>query len=286
MIAERKYLKKPNQIYSQFQIRKGSDGILAEILFLLIMNRRKFSEQLLRVIASYSLLGTLSFPDLQATSVKPIMDRWQKELHEISLDLKQGGLKPAQWQSQVDQLFAQISLPDLLERIDFEGLVRQLSLPEQGVNTRPISLPQLSDLPERLAFYSKLFGMKKDRAVIPHGHQNMASIHYVLAGEVHLRQYEKLAADKSHMLIHKTVDETGEVGSYSSISDEKNNIHWLKATSPTAFTFDVMVLDIAGKPYDINNIDPHRGSVERRGMRVPKITVAEGLERYGYDPHH
>ena len=81
--------------------------------------------------------------------------------------------------------------------------------------------------------------MRRDRAIIPHGHKNMVSCHYVLKGEFRLKQYDKVDETDNHMIIAPTIDEVARVGSHSSISDEKNNVHWLRATTETAFTFDV-----------------------------------------------
>lgn len=250
------------------------------------MNRRQFNRTVLSSVASYALLESLTFGLLQGQSLPGPLTTWLQSLQTMSEDLKQGGIRPEQWQVQVEDLFRRLSLEELIEKIDFSQVQRTLRLPDRGVSTQVVRLPTLVGLPDEWAFYSKIFGMKKDRSVIPHGHRNMASCHYVLQGEVHLRQYEKLEEDATHMLIEKTVDERGIAGSYSSISDERNNIHWLKSLTETAYTFDVIVLDIRNQAYDIDNIDPLQGSVETKGMRVPKITVAEGLNRYGYDLHH
>lgn len=80
---------------------------------------------------------------------------------------------------------------------------------------------------------------------------------------------------------------TGCLGSHSSISDEKNNVHWLRATTETAFTFDVIVLDIKGEPYDINNVAPYDAEKVAGGrLRVRKLDVDEALRKYGHDTHH
>jgi hypothetical protein len=149
-----------------------------------------------------------------------------------------------------------------------------------------VEFPRLDGIPPDLVFVRKIFGMKKDRAIIPHGHKNMVSCHYVLSGELRLRHYDKVEEDETHMLIEPTVDRLVGAGTHSSISDERNNIHWLQAKTETAFTFDVIVLDLQGKPWDVENIDPD--GAERTGgrLRVRKLAVAEALEKYGHDMHH
>jgi hypothetical protein len=109
----------------------------------------------------------------------------------------------------------------------------------------------------------------------------------VLKGEFQLRQYDKVGETDTHMIIVPTVDEAARAGSHSSISDERNNVHWLRATTDTAFTFDVLVVDLKGKPTDINNIDPD-GAEKLSGhqLRVRKLPVEEALRKYGHDDHH
>jgi hypothetical protein len=155
------------------------------------------------------------------------------------------------------------------------------------VKTKWVTLPRLEGLPEKLAFYGKVFGMRKDRAIIPHGHRNMVSCHYVLQGEVWLRHYQKIEEDAAHMVIEPTIDQRGGVGSHSSISDERNNVHWLRATTDTAYTYDVLVVDLAGKKWEVDNIDPDGAEkVSGNRLRVRKLGLDEALQKYGHDTHH
>jgi hypothetical protein len=248
------------------------------------MDRRQF---LIGSIASWSLLRTLFSTDAFADSVKPVTRDWLKGLHEMSLDLEKGKITPGQWQVKIDELFDRVSLPDLLARIDFARLVQGFEYPDLGVNTKWVSFPRLDGVPEALAFHSKIFGMKKDRAIIPHGHRNMVSCHYVIQGEFRLRHYDKIEEDGTHMVIAPTIDQIARIGSHSSVSDEKNNIHWLRATTDTAFTYDVLIVDLNGNKWDVDNIDPY-GAEKIAGsrLRVRKLPLAEALAKYGHDSHH
>ncbi len=251
------------------------------------MNRREFSKSLVGSIASYALFRTLFATDAFADSVKPVTHAWLKDLHEMSQDLNAGKITPGQWQTRIAGLFDRVSLEELLARIDFDKLIQGFEYPDLGVNTKWVKFPQLEGVPENLAFYSKIFGMKKDRAIIPHGHRNMVSCHYVLKGDLWLRHYEKIEEDGTHMIIEPTVDQLARVGSHSSISDEKNNIHWLRATTDTAFTYDVLIVDVAGKKYEVDNIDPYGAEkIAGNQLRVRKLPLKEALNKYGHDSHH
>ena len=251
------------------------------------MDRREFTKSLLGTLASYSLLQTLFTRDAFSTPVKPITASWVRDLNDMSRDLKTGHIAPTVWQAKVRALYDRIELPALLAAIDFDKLSAGFEYPDLGVSTRPVEFPALDGIPRDIVFLRKIFGMRKDRAIIPHGHKNMASCHYVLKGEFQLKQYDKVEETDTHMVIEPTIDEIARIGSHSSISDEKNNVHWLRATTETAFTFDVIVLDVKGEPYDINNVDPYDAEKVAGGrLRVKKLDVEEALRKYGHDTHH
>ena len=93
--------------------------------------------------------------------------------------------------------------------------------------------------------------------------------------------------EKNHLIVKPTVDRVAQVGDASSISDEKNNIHWFIADSPQAFTFDVIMLDLGGKSYDIHNIDIRDGEKIQNGLiRAQKMDVEAALKKYGKETHH
>jgi hypothetical protein len=251
------------------------------------MNRRELIQSLLGTVASYSLLETLFSRDAFGAAVKPVTDSWVRELNDMSRELKTGRIAPGLWQARVRALYDRIPPAELLAAVDFDRLTKYFDFPDLGVSTRPVDFPRLAGLPEDIVFQRKVFGMRRDRAIIPHGHKNMASCHYVLKGEFRLKQYDRVEEDDTHMVIVPTIDEVARVGSHSSISDEKNNVHWLRATTETAFTFDVIVLDVQGKPYDIENIDPDGAETLSGGrLRVKKLAVDEALRKYGHDTHH
>ena len=251
------------------------------------MNRREFSKSLTTSIASYALFRSLFLKDAFADAIKPVTDSWLRDLHDMSMDLRQGQITPTQWQSKVNELFDRVELEYLLRGIDFEKLAHGFEYPDLGVHTKSVRFPALAGLPVNLAFFSKIFGMKKDRAIIPHGHRNMVSCHCVIKGDFRLRHYDKLEDSDTHMIILPTVDEVVRIGSHSAISDERNNIHWLKAMTETAFTYDVIVVDLGGEKYEIENIDPYSSEKLANGqLRVAKLSVEDALQKYGHDTHH
>jgi len=252
------------------------------------MNRREFSNGLIETVVSYSLIDSLFVSNVFAKNIKPMAKHWALSLNECCADLKKESISPLEWQNHIQQLYKKIELRELLQFIDFENLTKGFNYPDFGVNTKPVKFPKLNGLPEKTVFVKKIFGMKRDRAIIPHGHSNMASAHLIIGGQMHLRNYEKINQEgDKHLIIKPTLDKTTGLGESSTISDEKDNIHWFVANTARAFTFDVIMLDLQGKPCDIHNIGIEKKQNLADGMlRVPILDVEAALKKYGKQTHH
>lgn len=251
-----------------------------------MLSRRQFNSRLLNALLSYSLLDSLFATNAIAAKLAPLTKHWANDLQELCMDLQLSSITPAIWQDRVEALFQKIELKELLQFVDFERLVKGMSFPDLGVTTKPVVFPRLEGLPARTVFTKKIFGMKKGRAIIPHGHSNMASAHLVLRGDFHMRHYEKVGEQDAHLLLRPTIDRIASTGSCSSISDERDNVHWFIANSETAFTFDVIMLDLKGKPYDIQNVDIEAGEKQPDGtIRAKILDVETALKKYGKRHH-
>ena len=251
------------------------------------MNRRTFSKHLLTTLSGYALIESLFATQAFHYAIRPIADHWAVQLNEYCADLKKQSLSLLEWQQKIEELYQQVELSELLKFIQFEQLIKGFSYPDLGVHTERVKFPKLHGLPARTAFVKKIFGMQKERAIIPHGHSNMASAHLVLHGEMHLRHYDKIGIDQEHMIIHPTIDKMVRPGESSSISDDKDNVHWMIAHTDQAFTFDVIMVDLNDKQYDIHNLDIYEKQDLSDGtMRVPMLDVETALKKYGKETHH
>lgn len=249
------------------------------------MKRRSFHINLTKALTAYLLLDAADATNAFARKIRPNIDHWANRLNIICSDLKSNTISPAQWQDEIYDLFSSIPLEDILGFIDFERLTRGFEFPDLGVNTRMVKYPEIEGL-EEVVYVKKIFGLKKDRAIIPHGHGNMASSHLILQGDFHLRQYDRVHSDDSSLLVRPTVDKKITSGAHSSISDERNNVHWFIAGSDHSFTFDVIVLDLNGRKYEIDNLDMEAATDAGDGLiRVPVMDVDTALKKYGKHHH-
>lgn len=237
-------------------------------------------------LTSIAFLDLLFTNNLFASPVKTISARWLSELHTMCKDLRTSKITQFEWQKQIAEFHNKLPLSDLLKLIDYENAVKSLKYPDKGVVTKDPIFPKVEGISENYSFSGRIFGMKRERAIIPHGHTNMSSCHRILNGEVLLKQYDRIRDEDDYMIIKKTVEETASAGSFSSISDNKDNVHWLVTNTPYAHTFDVIVAGLHHKPTEVDNIDIYQAQkVEGDLLKVKKLSWKEALGKYG-NSHH
>lgn len=244
-------------------------------------SRREFQQQAIGGLLTWSLLDTLFARDAFAEEVKLIATKWLSELNAMSADLKGKKLEPLAWQKQVEQLLAKVDLPELLKFIDFEKLTKGIKMQERGeLSLRP-TLPKVDGLPTSLVFGNQVFALNKDRSVIPHGHNNMATAFVILKGDFHGRHYDRLEDDKTHMIIRPTIDGTFGPGSHSTVTDLKDNVHWFRATTDGSFIFNIHVMSVRPGPTGRVYIDPDGEKLSDGRIKARKINHAEANKLYG-----
>ncbi len=202
-----------------------------------------------------------------------------RKLDDASRALAQGKIQPVEWQRAGAEFCEGLDVQELCRAADFEHMAAQLPLLDRGTSAEAFHLL------DGQAFTPKIFAMGKGRAIVPHGHRNMVSQHLVLQGEMHGRHYERLRDEPGWMVVRPTIDKVFRTGDFSSISDQRDNVHLFVTTSERAYTLDVIVDNLdRSKPYryEIDFVDPERAKAEGDGsLRLPRIKLEESLQRYG-----
>jgi len=91
--------------------------------------------------------------------------------------------------------------------------------------------------------------------------------------------------EPAHLILRPTIDRDSRPGSATTVSDFKDNVHWLVATSRVAATFDVIVpgLDPARPTEFMDYVDPRRAESMGDGtLRAPRLDQDEVFKRYGH----
>ncbi len=247
------------------------------------MDRREFGTKTLGSLLTFSLLETLFTTDAMAEAVKPIAAKWLAEVHRMSQDLKGQKLKDTEWQMLVEKLFAQVDLAEFLTFVDFAKLTKDLKFRDKGERSIRATFPKVEGLPTNLVFGHQIFAMQKDRSVVPHGHDNMATSFLVLQGQFEGKHYDRLEDQKSHMIIKPTIDREFQPGEYSTISDHKDNVHWFKAKNGPGYLFNIHVLNVdpkvkkSGRVY----VDPLGEQLSDGTILAPKIRAKDAFAKFG-----
>jgi len=251
---------------------------------MMLPNRRTFHQQLLGSLMTYGLIETLFHRDLFADAVKPVILQWMVELHDLSRSLKEHQLKDTDFQAKLEDLYKKVDLTELLGLLELERVSRTVKFPERGAASLGIDLSKVEGLPKRLVFGKQIFALRKDRSIVPHGHDNMCTGFIVLRGDFVGRHYDRVEDNKDHYLIRPTIDRVFKPGECSTISDHKDNVHWFKASSETGFIFNIHVMGYNPKNQKSGSrvyIDPE-GETTGSGLIVAKkITSAEAHKKYG-----
>jgi hypothetical protein len=247
------------------------------------IDRREFSKMTLGSLLAYSLLETIGGHDVLASAVKPIAVKWLANINDLTQDLRGQKLTQLQWQTEIEKLFQQVSLSEFLSYVDFDQLIKDMKFKDSGERAFQPRFPQVEGLPTELVFGHQMFALKQARSIAPHGHNNMATAFLILKGEFHGRHYERIEDEAEHMIVKPSIDRQFKVGEFSSISDFKDNVHWFKATTDTAFIFNIHVLNVdpkvkkRGREY----IDPNGEKLAGGKIRAKKLSLGEAYKLYG-----
>jgi len=243
------------------------------------MNRREFAGTML----SYGLIQMLWSRDLFAEEVKPIVAQWFKDLNALGQDLKGKKLKDVEFQSKMDELYKKVNLAELVSFVELDKVAEKVKLPPNGAFSAGFDLSKVEGL-KNVTFGKQIFCLKKDRAVVPHGHSNMCTGFIVLRGTFHGRHYDRLETKSDHYIIKPTIDREFHAGGVSTISDHKDNIHWFKCTSESGYIFNAHVIgydptikESSGRLY----LDPEGEKLAGGLIKAPMMTSGECHKKFG-----
>lgn len=248
------------------------------------LDRRAFQSKLIGSALAFGLLESLWTRGLFANEVKPDVDKWFRDLNALGRDLKGQKLKDIEFQAKMEELYKSVDLPALLRFVDLDKIVEKVKIPDSGAFSAAFSLNQVEGLGSGITFGKQIFCLKKGRAVVPHGHENMCTGFIVLRGSFRGRHFDRVETKPEFYLIKPTIDRDFQAGDLSTVSDHKDNIHWFRCTSETGFIFnahfngyDPTIKNATGRLY----LDPAGEKVEGGLIKAMKMTSADCHKKYG-----
>jgi hypothetical protein len=247
-------------------------------------SRRSFNTRMLGSLTAYGLIETLFSQDLFADAVKPIIHQWFLDLHALGKDLKSQKLTDLQFQNKMEELYAKVELAQLIKLIDLDRITDGVKLPDNGAASLAFDLSKVEGLPKRLIFGRQIFGLKKGRSIVPHGHDNMCTGFIVLRGTFNGKHYDRVEDHDDHYLIRPTIDRAFKPPEFSTISDHRDNVHWFKAESDTGFIFNVHVIGYDPKNPRVSSrvyVDPDGERIAGGLIVAKKVGSKECHKKYG-----
>lgn len=248
------------------------------------LDRREFQGRLLGSTLAFGLLDMLWNRDLFADEVKSEINKWFVDLNALGLDLKGQKLKDTEFQAKMEELYKRVDLPALLQFVQLDKIIERIKLPDNGAFSAGFNLNQVEGLGSKITFGKQIFCLKKGRAVVPHGHENMCTGFIVMRGSFRGRHYDRLETRPDSYIIKPTIDQEFKTGGLSTISDHKDNIHWFSCTSDTGFIFnahfteyDPTIKNHSGRLY----LDPEGEKVDGGLIKARKMTSGECHKKYG-----
>lgn len=249
------------------------------------LNRREFTQSAVGSLLAYTFLDFLVGTPALAEPARRVAKDWLKDLDDLGRSVKGQKLKQTEWQKKVEELFARVDVAEFLRAIDFEALAKNAALPDKGARSLRPTLPAVEGVPKEWVFGRQVFAVKKGRSIVPHGHNNMATAFLILKGEFRGRLFDRVQdVGEDLILIRPTVDKTFGVGEPSTISDEKDNVHWFEGLSETAFLFNIHVMNITpGKPEATGRVylNPQGEKTKDGLIRAPRIRYDESVKLFG-----
>jgi hypothetical protein len=253
---------------------------------IIVMDRRSFLHAAIASMASAAMLRQALAADVLSPRLRPSVLAWLHEVSASTQGLRDARLAQPEWQRAMAVLFERVELTDLLDAIDFERLVARIALPHDRAGTGDPRLPDIEGLPRWPHCGLRVFGMARDRAIVPHGHANMVSAHLVVQGQVHVRHYDRVDEDGEVLYLVPTIDRLSTPGDATTVSDDRDNVHWLVARSAAAYTLDFIVVDIRqGRRTRWNDFVDVRAATRLADgrLRAPRIDFDAAIARYGHD---
>lgn len=245
------------------------------------VSRRNFNASLLGSLFTFSLVKTLFSHDVLAKPVHAVAKTWLAEVEEASLAMKKLQIKQSEWQQKIAKIFSRVEQKDLLRSIDFDHLSKQLKI----VGSHEAVIETLPNETKELNFTAYIYGMKKSGVIPPHCHRNMTSMHMPIGGGLHGWHFDRVADEANHLIIKPTMDKELTLGEVTTVSDEKDNIHWFKPTTDVSYTFNILVVEIdptintSGRQFYLDAANGEKTEGDK--LRVKKLSSPDAYKIYG-----
>ncbi len=243
--------------------------------------------ELMATAAAALLIGAVSAPSAWAGARPRDLEQWARSLADLNREVHAGRISVTQWQAQVARLNTSVPLPELTRYLDVEQVTRDFHYPTRLADHADPVLPA-AVAGDKHGWFIRIFGMRKGGAVIPHVHNEMVSAHLVISGGFHARTFDRVQDLKDAVVLKPSINRALRPGEIITMSDVRDNAHWLDATSDRSMTFDVGVVNtppartygLKANDYNMIFVDAGRRP-ERNGLVIaPVMSFDDCAKKY------
>ncbi|MBN67878.1 MAG: hypothetical protein CME32_01180 [Gimesia sp.] len=193
----------------------------------------------------------------------------------------------------MDRIYAATPLTKFKDHLNFSQLSQEIleKIPsdrQEYFHRIQLKHPSGDDLPggkePHQVLVTKVAHVRKGESVPPHGHSSMVSAFLCLSGEFDVQLFDRLDNREDEMVVrHSKRNKTAGPGTWSSISDYRDNVHWLTAKTEDCFLFTCKMLSVEPKlPLNgrIHINLKEAKSIGNNTYIAPKISYARAQELY------
>ena len=217
------------------------------------------------------------------------LDSWARKVVELNRGLAAGGMGLFYWQDHIATLNASVPVSEVVRYLDIDALTRNFTYPDRLAQIADLHFPK-DVYVKGIArpWFMRVFAMREGGAIIPHAHNNMVSAHLVVRGNFHARTYDRMHDEAGAVVLRPSLDRLLSSGEIITMSDDRDNAHWLVAQRTPSMTFDIGMTDIsdtrqyilAANQYSMIYVDPTVKPQTDGFIHAPVMTFDEAVKKF------
>jgi hypothetical protein len=245
--------------------------------------------QILRDLALAVPLLAAWKSDALAAVARSALERWAREVVDLNRALASGDISLLDWQDRMAALNTSVSVGDISRYLQIDELAGHFSYPTGLAQTVDPHFPkEVSVDGVARPWFMRVFAMREGGAIVPHAHNNMVSAHLVVHGSFHARTYNRIDDEGQTIAIRPSLDRLLSPGEIITMSDDRDNVHWLVAQRSGSMTFDIGVLKVSrtrvyrtpANRYSMVYLDPTRKPEQDGLIHAPVISFDQSVDRF------
>ncbi len=200
---------------------------------------------LLETAAGVLLISSLNVRSAWARGRPTVMDAWARDVVRLKEELRAGRVDVLAWQQGIEHANRSVPVNEISAYLDVDALTREFTYSSSLAEARDPVLPaEVIGEAGMHRWFVRVFGLRRGGAIIPHVHNNMVSAHLVISGVFHARTHNRVQDLPKSVVLRPTRDGRIRVGDVISMSDRRDNQHWLIAQEDRSMTFDVGIVGV------------------------------------------